>query len=714
MSHHQLNVLCIFQVIFNSIQYSIPYWYQVSSIFQVKVVSNCLFFLPWATWGDPHSKDQATSAASGALEGASCKIFAKYVYYLQTIETIFLRSLLCLYNSCGWSFCVDDFATLKQIDFIAKASTHRCVHLRCPSEYTILLLASESILPQAKATLKRPDHHKVAWRLVQVFTAGVVSLRVALVLFRSMVVAQVASIANCIPWTLGTVWAWIIIAGNLYTFHENEMCWLFGIRNLGRKAFEGWSWWGLASYSMLRRHQCDMIQETQGLPLSFLQEEETARATSVTKTDSADEFLTEAQEHELLHASCQDFVENDKPRDVVTPCQSHDARDGRRLNIFDPIQSRRCFQWQAQACRCRPRHREHRVQDIRRFDEVKIVGIVTAVGFDGGVTWCNEMCLEPFLDDDAWSDPTVLWLIHDCHTGSFCRTAAGRMACTQDFDWIFGTFGPLFLLPFQRVMPPPHGDQPTTCSQWLLTGGSHNDISRNFSSSVIDSTGLSDTCTVLSFLPSLPSFSVSTLFSMSKSQVAASFYRRPRDRVTQQARDLPNRLDFMQEKGTRFCDDFFCSGWESSHPLGFWSHISVAWFSNNNNNNNNKNNNNNNNSNNNNNKNNNNNNNNNNNVWMEENLRCWQVWRMFWDWLVKMWIIRFLASFARHVLGMFACFLLAYSLSIYPKPPIVQVTDWFGESLGNATWAQIVMQWKAVDVLNAYPHDFRDIYNRLL
>ena len=229
-----------------------------------------------------------------------------------------------------------------------------------------------------------------------------------------------------------------------------------------------------------------------------------------------------------------------------------------------------------------------------------------------------------------------------------------------------------------------HGDQPTTCSQWLLTGGSNNDITWNFSSSVIDSTGLSDSCTVLSFLPSLPSFSVesfqvNTLFSMSKSQVAAGFYRRPRDRVTQQARDLPNRLDFMQEKGTQFCDDFFCSGWESSHPLGFWSHISVAWFSNNNNNN------------------------NNNNVWMEENLRCWQVWRMFLDWLVKMWNIRFLASFARHVLGMFACFLLAYSLSIYPKPPIVQVTDWFGESLGNATWAQIVMQWKAVDVLNAYP-----------
>ena len=179
---------------------------------------------------------------------------------------------------------------------------------------------------------------------------------------------------------------------------------------------------------------------------------------------------------------------------------------------------------------------------------------------------------------------------------------------------IFGTFAPLFLLPFQRVMPPPHGDQPTTCSQWLLTGGSHNDITWNFSSSVIDSTGLSDTCTVLSFRPSLPFFSVesfqaSTLFSMSKSQVAASFYRRPRDRVTQQARDLPNRLDFMQEKGTQFCDDFFCSGWESSHPLGFWPHISVAWFSNNNN---------------------------NNNVWMEENLRCWQVWRMFWDWLVKM------------------------------------------------------------------------------
>lgn len=122
-------------------------------------------------WGDPHSKDQATSAASGALEGASCKIFVKYVYYLQTIETIFLRSLLCLYNSCD--LCVDDFATLKQIDFIAKASTHRCVHLRCPSEYTILLLASESIKPQAKATLKRPDHHTVAWRLVQVFTAGV-------------------------------------------------------------------------------------------------------------------------------------------------------------------------------------------------------------------------------------------------------------------------------------------------------------------------------------------------------------------------------------------------------------------------------------------------------------------------------------------------------------------------------------------------------------
>ena len=145
----------------------------VSSIFQVKVVSNCLFFVPWATWGDPHSKDHATSAASGALEGASCKIFVKYVYYHQTIETIFLRSLLCLYNSCGWSFCVDDFATLQQIDFIAKASTHRCVHLRCPSEYTILLLASESIKPQAKATLKRPDHHTVAWRLVQVFTAGV-------------------------------------------------------------------------------------------------------------------------------------------------------------------------------------------------------------------------------------------------------------------------------------------------------------------------------------------------------------------------------------------------------------------------------------------------------------------------------------------------------------------------------------------------------------
>lgn len=76
--------------------------------------------------------------------------------------------------------------------------------------------------------------------------------RVALELFRSMVVAQVASIANWIPWKLGTVWAWVIIAGNLYTLHENEMCWLFGIRNLGRKAFEGWSWWGLASYSMLR------------------------------------------------------------------------------------------------------------------------------------------------------------------------------------------------------------------------------------------------------------------------------------------------------------------------------------------------------------------------------------------------------------------------------------------------------------------------------
>lgn len=132
-----------------------------------------------------------------------------------------------------------------------------------------------------------------------------------------------------------------------------------------------------------------MIQETQGLPLSFLQEEETARAASVTKTASADEFLTEAQEHQLT-SCCQDFVENDKPRDVVTPCQSHDARDGRRLNIFDPIQSRRCFQWQAQACRFRPRHREHRVQDIRRFDEVKIVGIFTAVGVG------NEMRLEPF------------------------------------------------------------------------------------------------------------------------------------------------------------------------------------------------------------------------------------------------------------------------------------------------------------------------------
>jgi len=34
-------------------------------------------------------------------------------------------------------------------------------------------------------------------------------------------------------------------------------------------------------------------EETQGLPLSFLQEEETARAASVTKTASADEFLTE-------------------------------------------------------------------------------------------------------------------------------------------------------------------------------------------------------------------------------------------------------------------------------------------------------------------------------------------------------------------------------------------------------------------------------------
>ena len=133
--------------------------------------------------------------------------------------------------------------------------------------------------------------------LAKCFTARVVSSRVALVLFRSMVVAQVASIANCIPWTLGTVSTWIIIAGNLHTLQANEMCWLFGIRNLGRKAFEGWSWWGLASYSMLRRHQCDMIQETQGLPLSFLQEEETARATSVTKTASADEFLTEAQEH---------------------------------------------------------------------------------------------------------------------------------------------------------------------------------------------------------------------------------------------------------------------------------------------------------------------------------------------------------------------------------------------------------------------------------
>ena len=332
--------------------------------------------------------------------------------------------------------CVDDFATLKQIDFIAKASTHRCAHLRFPSEYTILCWPQKAL----------NHRQKLPWRdLIAIQRLGdscksslpeSIFLRVALVLFRSMVVAQVASIANCIPWTLGSVWAWIIIAGNLYTLHANEMCWLFGIRNLGRKAFEGWSWWGLASYSMLRRRQCDMIQETQGLPLSFLQEEETARATSVTKTASADEFLTEAQEHGVT-SCCQDFVENDKPRDVVTPRQSHDARDGRRLDIFDPIQSRRCFQWQAQACRCRPRHREHWVQDIRRFDEAKIVGIVTAVGFDGGVTWCNEMCLEPFLDDYACSDPTVLWLIHDCHTGSFYRTAARSMACTQDFDWMF-------------------------------------------------------------------------------------------------------------------------------------------------------------------------------------------------------------------------------------------------------------------------------------
>lgn len=152
---------------------------------------------------------------------------------------------------------------------------------------------------------------------------------------------------------------------------------------------------------MLRSRQCDMIQETQGLPLSFLQEEETARATSVTKTASADEFLTEAQEHQLT-SCCQDFVENDKLRDVVTPCQSHDARDGRRLNIFDPIQSRRCFQWQAQACRCRPRHREHRLQDIRRFDERPLESVMrcdwnpsTALQLEG---WLAPKILIEFLE----------------------------------------------------------------------------------------------------------------------------------------------------------------------------------------------------------------------------------------------------------------------------------------------------------------------------
>ena len=58
-----------------------------------------------------------------------------------------------------------------------------------------------------------------------------------------------------------------------------------------------------------------MIQETQGLPLSFLQEEETGRATSATKTASADEFLTEAQEPGVA-SCCQNFVENVKPKHI--------------------------------------------------------------------------------------------------------------------------------------------------------------------------------------------------------------------------------------------------------------------------------------------------------------------------------------------------------------------------------------------------------------
>ena len=107
---------------------------------------------------------------------------------------------------------------------------------------------------------------------------------------------------------------------------------------------------------------------------------------------------------------------------------------------------------------------EHRVQDVQRFDEVKIVGIFTAVDVDGGVIWWNEMYLKPVLDNDAWSDPTInLGLINDCHIGSFYGTAARSMACTQDFDWIVRRFGPFFLLPsFQQVMVFMMTSQPTS------------------------------------------------------------------------------------------------------------------------------------------------------------------------------------------------------------------------------------------------------------
>ena len=171
------------------------------------------------------------------------------MYNTSKLSNLFLGSLFRVFI-----VRVEHFATCKQIDFMAKTSTHQMCSFALSFWVSNLFAVLSKHLTTGKSYLEE------TWSPYSGLATSA-SLHCWSFFFASCldVVSKYAnsrSSLNCQMYLMKT-WKRIsmVVHNCKEPLHADEMCWLFGIRNhLGRKAFEGWIWWGLASYSMLCPH----------------------------------------------------------------------------------------------------------------------------------------------------------------------------------------------------------------------------------------------------------------------------------------------------------------------------------------------------------------------------------------------------------------------------------------------------------------------------